>query len=120
MSTITAPPTEAIRLDFESAGRLLTPEEFDAVADYDELYRYELIHGVLVVTPIPSEAEVGPNEHLGRWLLNYREDHPLGKSLDDTLPEARGSRDLGGFGETSESAARFAGDHRRVRLFRSS
>jgi Uma2 family endonuclease len=86
MSTITAPPSEAIRLDFESAGRLLTPEEFDAVADYDELYRYELIHGVLVVTPIPSEGQSDPNDELGHMLRTYRQ-HPQGKSLDKTIPE---------------------------------
>ena len=27
----------------ESAGMLLTPEEFDAVTDYDDQFRYELI-----------------------------------------------------------------------------
>ena len=43
----------------ESAGMLMTPEEFDAVNDYDENYRYELIHGVLVVNPIPNPEETG-------------------------------------------------------------
>lgn len=33
------------------AGTLMTPEEFDSADDCDELYVYELIHGVLVVTP---------------------------------------------------------------------
>jgi Uma2 family endonuclease len=37
---------------------LMTPEEFDAVTDYDERFAYELVNGVLVVTPIPSEAEL--------------------------------------------------------------
>jgi hypothetical protein len=76
-----------LRLDFESAGMLLTPEEFDAVDDYDDEYRYELIRGVLVVNPIPSEGEVDPNEELGRWLRNYQEQHPQGAALDATLPE---------------------------------
>jgi hypothetical protein len=49
---------------------LMTPEEFDAVEEYDENYRYELIHGVLVVNAIPLEASVGPNEMLGYWLLD--------------------------------------------------
>jgi Uma2 family endonuclease len=31
--------------------------------------------------------ETGPNELLGRWLLNYREDHPQGSALDYTLPQ---------------------------------
>jgi Uma2 family endonuclease len=72
----------------DMAGALLTPEEFDnAEVDPDDANRYELIHGVLIVTPIPSEAEVGPNELLGYFLLAYRETHPQGRSLDVTLPE---------------------------------
>jgi Uma2 family endonuclease len=65
----------------------MTPEEFDAVEDYDENYRYELIHGVLVVNPIPLEASVGPNEMLAYWLLDYQQRHPQGAALDLTLPE---------------------------------
>jgi Uma2 family endonuclease len=78
---------EPLVLGQDSAGILMTPEEFDAVEDYDECYRYELIHGVLVVNPIPLPEETGPNELLGRWLLNYREDHPQGSALDYTLPQ---------------------------------
>ena len=48
-----------------SAGLLMTPEEFDAIAELDDRFDYELIHGVLIVTPIPSEAESDPNEELG-------------------------------------------------------
>jgi len=69
------------------AGTLMTPEEFDAAARWDENYAYELIHGVLVVSPPPSEAERGPNELLGNLLYVYRRTHPEGKSLDATLPE---------------------------------
>jgi Uma2 family endonuclease len=76
-----------IMLGPDLAGALLTPEEFDAVEEWDENHRYELIHGVLVVTPIPSVEETGPNEELGRWLLNYREQHPQGSALDYTYPE---------------------------------
>jgi len=55
----------------DMAGTLMTPEEFDAAeVDPDDGSRYELIHGVLVVTPIPADAEVGPNELLGHWLLH--------------------------------------------------
>jgi Uma2 family endonuclease len=71
----------------ELAGTLMTPEEFDDVEEYDDEYNYELVHGVLVVVPIPKEGEVGPNEELGRWLRNYQADHPQGQVLDDTLPE---------------------------------
>ncbi len=82
----------------ESAGLLMTPEEFDAALDYDENYRYELIHGVLVVSPIPLPQETGPNELLGHRLLMYQESHPQGANLDLTLPQeyvkVRGGRRL--------------------------
>ncbi len=66
---------------------LMTPEEFDAVTDYDDLYVYELIHGVLIVSPPPAEDERGPNETLAHWLLTYREQNPQGSALDATIPE---------------------------------
>ncbi len=71
----------------EMAGTLMTPEEFDSAADGDELYIYELIHGVLIVTPPPSEGERGPNDLLGHWLRTYREQHVHGRALDYTLTE---------------------------------
>jgi Uma2 family endonuclease len=74
-------------LGLEHAGILMTPEEFDAIEEYDENYRYELINGVLVVTPIPQEGEVDPNEELGYLLRSYRDQHPQGTALDATLPE---------------------------------
>jgi Uma2 family endonuclease len=79
---------ERLVLSPDMAGTLMTPEEFDT-ADVapDDLSRYELIHGVLIVTPIPSEEEVDPNEELGHLLRAYREAHPQGRVLDKTLPE---------------------------------
>ncbi len=74
-------------LGFRSAGTLMTPEEFDAVTRYDEHFRYELIHGVLVVNPVPLGEETGPNELLAHFLLVYQESDPLGPALDDTLPQ---------------------------------
>jgi Uma2 family endonuclease len=71
----------------ELAGILMTPEEFDEVEEYDDGYCYELIHGILVVTPLRHEAEVGPNELLGHLLRDYPEQHSQGASLDATLPE---------------------------------
>jgi Uma2 family endonuclease len=65
---------------------LMTPEEFDAVTDYDDRYRYALIKGVLVVTRLPRPAESDPNEDLGVILRVYQETHPNG-GLDVTLPE---------------------------------
>ncbi len=73
----------------DSAGRLMTTAEFDALTydDCVEGYRYELINGVLVVSPAVSSAEGGPNDDLGYLLRLYRETHPSGRCLDATLPE---------------------------------
>jgi Uma2 family endonuclease len=75
-----------LRLGPRSAGALLTLDEFDR-ARFKEGWRYELINGVLVVSPIPSRSERDPNEELGRWLRNYQETHPQGAALDATLAE---------------------------------
>jgi Uma2 family endonuclease len=85
MSTAHADPE--IILGPESAGILMTPEEFDAVEEYDECYTYELIHGVLVVNPIPSPEETGPNELLGHLLWEYQQRHNHGRVVDDSLPQ---------------------------------
>lgn len=71
----------------DCAGVLMSPEEFDAITGWDNLYNYELIHGVLVVTPIPSEEEADPNDMLGHWLRSWAEEHPQGSALDATMPE---------------------------------
>jgi Uma2 family endonuclease len=78
---------EVAPIGLESAGIMMTPEEFDAIEEYDELYRYELIHGVLVVTEISFEAEAHPNEILGGLLYIYKRQNPLGSALDLTLRE---------------------------------
>jgi Uma2 family endonuclease len=85
--TIIESAVEVGRVGADSAGLLMTPQEFDAIEDYDELCRYELIHGVLVVTAVPLEQEADPNETLGGLLFVYREQHPLGSALDRTLME---------------------------------
>ena len=69
-----------------SAGTLMTTREFDR-AEFEDGWRYELIHGVLVVSPIPLEEEADPNEELGHWLRTYRDTHPQGSALNLTLPE---------------------------------
>jgi Uma2 family endonuclease len=70
----------------DSAGTLMTPREFDR-AEFVEGWSYELIHGVLIVSPPPLENERDPNQQLGYWLLTYQDAHPQGWSLDATLPE---------------------------------
>jgi Uma2 family endonuclease len=93
MSTTLATPKPvhddeaALVLGPELAGTLMTPEEFDAADDAEEGYVYELINGVLVVSPSPSEMERGPNELLGVWLYLHQTQHPEGRQLDATLPE---------------------------------
>ena len=64
----------------------LSPDEFEA-AEFDEGYRYELIHGVLVVNAAPREEERDANEELGYWLRTYQKTHPQGGALDLTLSE---------------------------------
>jgi Uma2 family endonuclease len=72
-----------------SAGMLMTPGEFDARPEEDWVrgYRYELINGVLVVSPIPGAGERSPNEELGYLLRIYMNTHPEGRTVDETLPE---------------------------------
>jgi Uma2 family endonuclease len=67
-------------------GILMTPREFDRTR-FERGWRYELINGVLVVSPSPWENQRDPNDELGFLLRNYEKHHPEGKSLDATLPE---------------------------------
>jgi Uma2 family endonuclease len=85
MSTA-VPKLRRPQLGPESAGLLLTVKEFDR-ARFREGWRYELINGVLVVSPTPSPKDRGPNDRLGQSLWNYWDQHPQGSSLDTTLPE---------------------------------
>ena len=75
-----------------SAGLRMTPEEFDAITRFNKRYRYELVHGVLVVTPPPAAAERALNDELGRLLLNYGDRQPAGSSPESTLLEHRSAR----------------------------
>jgi Uma2 family endonuclease len=84
MATATA--TARIRLGARSAGILLTPEEFDA-ARFRRGPRYELINGVLVVSPSPMKQERGPNGYFEHLLWKYKEEHSEGHSLDATFSE---------------------------------
>lgn len=83
------PPEPDFKFGIESAGNLMTPEEFDKSDpdDFDPMWDYELINGVLIVSPIPMRQETDPNEELGYWLRAYKDNHPDGKALDKTLPE---------------------------------
>jgi Uma2 family endonuclease len=67
-----------------AAGTLLTANEFDA-AEFEEGWRYELIHDVLVVSPIEPAPIRDANEELGYWLRKYQERHSHGSHLDYTI-----------------------------------
>jgi Uma2 family endonuclease len=84
ITDIQTPPS---RLGPECNGMLLSPTEYDAVTDWDEDYRYELVRGVLIVTPPAAARERSPNDDLGYLIRVYQEMHPQGSSVDDTLPE---------------------------------
>jgi Uma2 family endonuclease len=77
------------RIGPRSAGRLMTSEQFDALRpeQFVGRNRYELIDGVLIVTPPVSAAEPDPNDDLGQMLRTYHKTHPKGAVLDRTLPE---------------------------------
>jgi Uma2 family endonuclease len=76
------------RLGPYHAGLRVTPLQFDAATfDEETPVRYELIDGILVVTPMPLPQERDPNEELGYELRKYQKEHPEGKALDKTLPE---------------------------------
>jgi Uma2 family endonuclease len=84
-----AAPTvsEELYLGPECNGLRMTPQEFDAVEEYDENFVYELVNGVVVVNPIAGVVETGPNELLGNYLFLYQTTHPKGSLLDATLPQ---------------------------------
>lgn len=70
----------------DAAGTLMTPREFDR-ADFIAGWRYELINGVMIVSPTPLESERDPNGELCYLLRSYRDNHPEGWCLDATLFE---------------------------------
>jgi Uma2 family endonuclease len=70
----------------DSAGIRMTPEEYDE-AEFEEGYRYELIDGVLIVSPPPLLQESDPNDDLGHLVRTYQESHSNGKIIDATIPQ---------------------------------
>jgi len=81
--------TKTTRLGPRSAGISLTLDEFDAWPEwaFDRRFRYELIRGVLIVTPPAGNGEVDPNQYLGYLLIGHQENHPQGRLIDKTLFE---------------------------------
>ena len=77
------------RLGPRSSGVLMTPDEFDALDEGDlvEHYRYELVNGVFVVSPIPGISERDPNDELGFLLRLYKEQSGPSSVIDLTVFE---------------------------------
>ena len=75
------------RIGPECNGMHVLPNEYDAVRDWDDGYRYELVNGVLIVTPPAGAGERSPNDDLGYFIRTYQESDPNGHIIDDTLPE---------------------------------
>ncbi len=87
MSTARVRRPKPAGLGRHSNGMLMTPEEFDTATEFNELYSYELIHGVLIVSPPPAESERDPNGELEYLLRAYKSGHTAGSALDKTLAE---------------------------------
>lgn len=111
-------PTQ-YKLDANANGTLMSLEEFNAIEidECDRRFRYELIHGVVIVSPPPSDGEVDPNDELGYLLRSYQYS-PKGTCLDLTLYEREVATSAGirrvdralwiGFGRPIDSKADLA------------
>ncbi|HVJ84896.1 MAG TPA: Uma2 family endonuclease [Caulifigura sp.] len=86
-SVLEIEPDAIKRLTADMNGMSMTVEEFRAAEEGEPGYRFDLIHGVLVVSPAPSAGERDPNGELEFRLRLYRRTHPQGSSLDLTLFE---------------------------------
>lgn len=74
------------RLNPEDNGLCMTPVEFDAVEDWDRDYTFELVQGVVIVSPAPVSCERKLNDVLGHWIRNLQESDRNGRAVDETLP----------------------------------
>ena len=75
------------RLSSASVGTLMNVDEFLQIEDFEEGWRYELLNGVVIVSPAPGPGERDPNDDLNYWLRLYRDSHPQGSVLDATMAE---------------------------------
>ena len=85
----TIPPRPKLRLGLRSSGRSMTAAEVDALPErcFDRNYRYEIIRGVLIVSPAAGNGEVDLDEYLGYLLIGHQETHPQSQVIDVTLSE---------------------------------
>jgi Uma2 family endonuclease len=89
LSGLTVEKKRQLRIGPGSAGLLMTPAQFDALRPEQCVHgnRYELVNGVLVVSPRPGIGERDPNDELGYLIRQYRETLPHGLVVDATVPE---------------------------------
>jgi Uma2 family endonuclease len=98
MSAIESPREKWIGAD--SAGVRMTPEEFDSFeeGEWDELYRYELVNGVLVVRELESDEICDLNQRLGNefwlWMRNEDRAHEQFRTLPNRYLYLKRSRRL--------------------------
>ncbi len=76
-----------LKLTPELNGIVMTPQEFDDAESFVKGYRYELLRGILVVSPPPAAEDRDSNGELEYLLRFYQKSHPQGGSVDLTLSE---------------------------------
>ncbi len=82
-------PPNALRVVTRACqGLRMSPEQFDAIEEFEEGLDFELIDGLLVVTPSCTMQEAVENDYLGYLLELYQERHFSGRSLDLSLAES--------------------------------
>jgi Uma2 family endonuclease len=86
-SVLDLEPEDIARLTADMNGMPLSVKEFRAVDDCEPGYRFELIHGVLIVSPAPAAGERDPNGELEYLLRHYQRSHADGAAIDLTLFE---------------------------------
>ena len=75
------------RLNGASGGMRMSIAEFRAIDDCDPNFRYELIDGVVVVTPPAGPSHANSGDELGHLLRVYAETHPNGSCIDANVPD---------------------------------
>jgi len=65
----------------------MSAAEFDTLSGLPAGYRYELINGVLIVSPFPGIGERDANGELEFILRDYQRRHPKGRCLQLTVAE---------------------------------
>jgi Uma2 family endonuclease len=86
-SVLELEPKRIHRLTSDMNGMSMTVDDFRAATDEEPGYRFELLHGVLIVSPAPAAGERDPNGELEYLLRHYQRTHPAGSALNLTLFE---------------------------------